>query len=124
MGFPINTTQDESSFITDFTGTTAYIATDRKENLLEGTQQHLDFYSFSIPENLRPKSSEYLELIVKNGSTNLGMMADVNIYNLTSSQMFYKNMTDPSGRLLVTLPVQERFALQINQKILSHILNM
>lgn len=116
MGFPINTTQDESSFITDFTGTTAYIATDRKENLLEGTQQHLDFYSFSIPENLRPKPSEYLELIVKNGSTNLGMMADVNIYNLTSSQMFYKNMTDPSGRLLVTLPVQERFALQINQK--------
>jgi len=115
MGFPINTTLDESSFITDFTGTTAYIASDRKENLLEGTKQNLDFYSFSIPKDLRPKASEYLELIVKNGVTNVGMMADVSIYNLTTSQIFYKNVSDPSGRLLVSLPVREKFAIHVSQ---------
>lgn len=60
LGYPINTSGDESSLIVSPDGTTALFSSDKF-----GGQGGLDLYAFALPEAVRPEPVEYKEEITQ-----------------------------------------------------------
>jgi len=60
LGYPINTSGDESSLIVSPDGRTALFSSDKF-----GGQGQIDLYSFALPEPVRPKPVEYKEEITE-----------------------------------------------------------
>lgn len=60
LGYPINTSGDESSLIVSPDGGTALFSSDKF-----GGQGQLDLYTFALPESLRPRPVEYKEEITE-----------------------------------------------------------
>lgn len=60
LGYPINTSGDESTLIVSPDGRTAFFSSDKY-----GGQGQIDLYSFALPETLRPQAVEYKEEITE-----------------------------------------------------------
>lgn len=60
LGYPINTSGDESTLIVSPDGSTALFSSDKF-----GGQGQIDLYAFELPESLRPKPVEYKEEITE-----------------------------------------------------------
>ncbi|MBK9270927.1 MAG: PD40 domain-containing protein [Saprospiraceae bacterium] len=116
LGFPINTPLDESSFITDFTGTLGFMATDRLANERPGSKNQLDLYTFQMPPHLRPMPAEYLSIQVYDAASNQKMEASVTIFELENSKTYYKNTSRTDASLLVTVPIKQKYAIHIEKE--------
>lgn len=111
LGFPVNTVDDEGSLIIAGDGKTAYYASDGADS-----RGGLDIYSFELPVQDRPNKTLWVKGNVFDDKTKLGLPSAVELINLATAQTISKVQTDEEGNYLITLPVGNDYAFNVNRK--------
>lgn len=111
LGYPVNTIDDEGSLIIASDGKTAYYASDGADS-----RGGLDIYSFQLPNNVRPFKTLWVKGNVFDEKTKQGLPSAVELINLATAQTISKVQTDEEGNYLITLPVGNDYAFNVNRK--------
>ena len=112
MGFPINTFNDENSFLVDAAGDFAYLASNR-----EGGFGDLDLYNFKLPKNLKPNMVTYLIGKVYDAETKEVLPARFELIDLKTGKVAIQSYADEvTGAYLVCLPVNQDYALNVSHE--------
>jgi outer membrane protein OmpA-like peptidoglycan-associated protein len=111
LGYPINTVENEGSFVIDAEGKTAYYASDRSDS-----RGGLDIYSFELREDIRPAKTLWVKGKVYDAKTNKGLPSAVELTDLSTQRLLSKVQTDETGNYLITLPVGKDYAFNVNRK--------
>ncbi len=111
LGYPVNTIDDEGSLIIASDGKTAYYASDGADS-----RGGLDIYSFQLPDNVRPFKTLWVKGNVFDEKTKQGLPSAVELINLATAQTISKVQTDEEGNYLITLPVGNDYAFNVNRK--------
>lgn len=111
MGYPINTSADESGLTLNATGNLAYFSS----NSLKGYGGY-DIYSFEMPIALRPQIVTYVKGMVKDSKSNKPIVANVEIIDLESAKAVYQNILNSDGRFLATLTAGKNYGLNISKQ--------
>ena len=89
LGFPINTSTEESGLSVSHNGNTAYFSSKQKDGFGK-----LDIYYFELPVNLKPKSVSYIKGKVFDQSDKQELKAHILINDLISGKSVYDDFTD------------------------------
>ena len=108
LGYPINTTGDESTLIVSLDGKVGYFASNFSKSL-----KTTDIYEFELPEPLRPKPVTYLKAKVIDAITKAPLPAAVELYEVATEAVQYANTADESGVFLASLPAGQRYGLNV-----------
>lgn len=111
LGYPVNTIESEGSLVVAADGKTAYYASDRAD-----TRGGLDLYSFELREDIRPRKTLWVKGTVFDKKTNEGLPSSVELIDLSTGKAVSKLQTDEVGNYLVTLPVGNDYAFNVNRK--------
>lgn len=112
LGYPINTSGNESSITVMANGKIALFASDR-----EGGYGDLDLYSFELAEGFRPMRVTYLEGTVVDKGTGAPLPARFELIDLSTEQVVVESFANASdGSFLVSLPEGRDYALNVTQK--------
>ncbi|MCB0664634.1 MAG: OmpA family protein [Saprospiraceae bacterium] len=113
LGKPINTSEQEGALHVNLSGTRAYFA-----RTLESpdNKPQIDIYSFDLPMAIRPLPATYANIQIMDGKTKKPLQAIVEMVNLFSSTIFTKQLTDRQGELLVCIPVDVEYAVNITKE--------
>lgn len=109
MGYPINTSADETTLSVNAKGDTAYFCSD---NL--GGFGKKDIYSFALYEQARPVTVSFMKGLVKDAKTDKTLAARFELISLKSGITRVASTTSSNGEFLVCLPVDEAFALNVS----------
>lgn len=111
LGYPINTSGDESGMIVNGAGQVAYFSSDRT-----GTLGCDDIYMFSLPKEFQPVPVTYMKGKTYNKKTLKPVgSASFELINLTTGKTVITSFSDAvTGEFLVCLPVNENYALNVN----------
>lgn len=111
LGYPINTWNDEQGLFVAASGENAYFSSDRT-----GGFGKLDLYSFKLYEEVRPTRVTYVKGKVKDKVTGKPLGAKFELIDLTTSQVVVESSSDKiDGKFLVTLPVDNEYALNVSK---------
>lgn len=109
LGYPINTKNDENSFIVSLNGKHAYFSSDRIE-----TTHGMDLYSFELYPTARPQQVIYVSGKVTDASTGEPVFASVEFIDLESGKISGKTNSDKiDGSYLISIPTGLNYALNI-----------
>lgn len=112
LGYPINTSKDESGFVISGSGRHAYFASDR-----DGGSGGIDIYYFELDPSLRPYPVTYLKGVVYDAETTKPLEARFELINLASGETVISAWSNPStGEFLLSLPADQTYALNVNQE--------
>lgn len=111
LGYPINTIDDEGSLIVAADGKTAYYASDRSDS-----KGGLDIYTFQLRQDIRPSKTLWVKGQVYDAKTKQGLPSTVELTNIHTRNLISKLQTDEEGNYLVTLPVGNDYAFEVNRK--------
>jgi outer membrane protein OmpA-like peptidoglycan-associated protein len=112
LGYPINTSKDETGIMIDPNGKLAYFASDR-----DGGYGELDLYSFSLYDSLRPQQVTYMKGKVFDANTRDPLVAYFTLIDLTTGAVVSQSTSQPTdGTFLVCLPVNKNYALNVSKK--------
>ncbi|MDE5575172.1 MAG: hypothetical protein K2I87_05615, partial [Bacteroidales bacterium] len=110
LGFPINTSADETTLSVNAKGDTAYFSSD---NL--GGFGKKDIYSFPLYEQARPTTVSFMKGFVSDAKTHEPLSARFELISLKTGQTRVSSVaTAKTGEFLVCLPVDEPFALNVS----------
>ena len=110
LGYPINTSADETTLSVNAKGDTAYFSSD---NL--GGYGQKDIYSFALYEQARPSTVSFMKGIVLDAKTEQPLAARFELISLQSGITRISSVaTAKTGEFLVCLPVDEPFALNVS----------
>ena len=110
LGYPINTSADETTLSVNAKGDTAYFSSD---NL--GGYGQKDIYSFALYEQARPSTVSFMKGIVLDAKTEQPLAARFELISLQSGITRISSVaTANTGEFLVCLPVDEPFALNVS----------
>lgn len=110
LGYPINTSGDESNLIVDAASTTAYYSSDR-----EGGFGKQDLYSFEMPAETRPIPTVCFKGVVTNAKTGARVAADIKVVNLKTGDVAANTSSDAvNGGYIVSLPSQQDYAFIVS----------
>ncbi|HQW10903.1 MAG TPA: OmpA family protein [Saprospiraceae bacterium] len=114
LGYPINTIGDEGALVINAAGDTAYFTSTGKEKTL-GSQgiYNTDIYLFELPKNIRPIATTYFRAVVLDSLTRKPLASHLNITGIKASRPFYSGEVGKDGTLLIPLPSDEDYGLQI-----------
>jgi outer membrane protein OmpA-like peptidoglycan-associated protein len=111
LGYPINTCNDENSFVVSADGKHAYFSSDRK-----GGFGKLDIYVFDLYKEARPVLTSYVKAKVFDAATKEPLQADFQIIDIESGKIVVENTTDRTeGEFLASLPSGRNYLLNINK---------
>lgn len=111
LGYPINTWGMEQGLFVDASGDMAYFGSER-----EGGFGNLDIYGFELYEDARPTRVNYVKGIVTDRKTGEPLRADFELVDLSTSQTVVSSASDRiNGSFLVTLPVDNEYALNVSK---------
>lgn len=110
LGYPINTEEDENSFLVDPSGQIAYMASERK-----GGFGGLDIYQFELPKESRPEKLTYVKGKIYNAVTKEPLEARFELIDLETQKNATTNYTDKSGQFLVTLTGTKNYLVNVNR---------
>ncbi|HPQ08694.1 MAG TPA: OmpA family protein [Bacteroidia bacterium] len=110
LGYPINTNNDENSLLVDPSGKIAYFASNRKDGY-----GGLDIYQFELPENVRPEKITYVKGKVYDAVTKQPLIANFEVYDLSSQNKVTTSFSDIKGNFLVTLTAGKNYMINVNQ---------
>lgn len=121
LGYPINTSDDESSLIVNATAHTAYFASDR-----EGGFGKLDIYSFELPAPLRPTPTICYKGKVSDAKSGAPVGSDIRIVDLANGVTVANTSSDASsGQYAISLPTGRNYAFHVTAKgYLFHSINV
>ncbi len=109
LGYPINTSGEESGLTVTADGQTAFFASDMK-----GGFGGMDIYSFVLPEKNRPQPVTYVKGKVIDAATKAPLSADVRITELKSNTVIFdEESEDENGGFLATMPEGKMFGLTV-----------
>lgn len=112
LGYPINTSSDESGFFVNARGDRAYFASDR-ENGFGG----LDLYYFELYEEARPLMVTYLKGTVYDSRTKQKLQAKFELINLRTGETEIESYSDRvNGNFLVCIPTDNDYALNVSKE--------
>ncbi len=111
LGYPINTIDDEGSIIVSPDGKTSYYASDGMD-----TKGGLDLYSFELRDDIRAAKVLWVKGKVYDKKTNNGLPSAVELTDINKGKMVSTLQTDEDGNYLVTLPVGNDYAFNVNRK--------
>lgn len=114
LGKPINTSEDEGALCINLSGTKAYFA--RTTATDDQSRLQIDIYSFDIPADLRPVPATYAAITIRDKKTDKPVQAVVEIINLTTSKLFTKVLSTKMGEILVCIPTENEFAVNISKE--------
>ncbi|MCM1169858.1 MAG: OmpA family protein [Bacteroides sp.] len=110
LGYPINTSADETTLSVNARGDTAYFSSD---NL--GGFGKKDIYSFPLYEQARPTTVSFMRGFVADAKTHTPLAARFELISLkTGITRVSSTATAKTGEFLVCLPVDEPFALNVS----------
>lgn len=111
LGYPINTSGEESGLSISSSGKLAFFASDQKGGL-----GGFDIYSFEMPENLRPAAVTYVKGRVFDKITKAPLDAKIQIINIKSDAVTFDDIADPAaGEFLATMTPGNSFALNVSK---------
>ncbi|MBS1755336.1 MAG: OmpA family protein [Ferruginibacter sp.] len=111
LGYPINNIDDQGSLIVAADGKTAYYASDGAD-----TRGGLDIYSFQLRDDIRPLKTLWVKGKVYDKKTNAGLPSSVELTNVKTDRIVSKIQTDEDGNYLITLPVGNDYAFNVNRR--------
>ncbi len=113
LGYPINTSADETGMVVNTAGTRAYFSSDG----LADAGKRKDIYHFELPANMRPKPVSYVKGRVFDRKTNLPLTAQVVLTRLEDGETEAStNSVGWSGEYMVCLPAGHNYALNVRRK--------
>lgn len=101
IGYPINTTGDESGFIVNTYGTYAYLSS----NVLQGPGGY-DIFSFELHDNIKPGEMMFFKGKLVDGDGMALRDASVEIRNVQTMKVQKGIVDDETGKYAVALPAQ------------------
>jgi outer membrane protein OmpA-like peptidoglycan-associated protein/tetratricopeptide (TPR) repeat protein len=111
IGYPINTSADESYMIVNSKGDLAYYASDRP-----GGKGGMDIYSFPLYEKARPKMVTYMKGFVYNKLTKQKLDAKIELIDLKTGKTVILSSSDPvTGEFFVCIPTEKDYALNVSK---------
>lgn len=109
IGYPINTSSDETGLIIDSEGLRAYFSS--KRNNRNGK----DIFSFLLDESVRPDPVSYLKGKVIDRETGKLLKADYELINLSTNKVSIRSTTDDNGNFLVCLPSGYNYGINVTK---------
>ena len=111
LGYPINTINDENSFLVSPDGETAYFASDR-----EGGFGSLDLYQFPLYEKIRPQPVTYMKGKVFDAETQKALLASFELIDLSTGKTVVSSTSNSTtGDFIVALPTGKSYALNVSK---------
>jgi outer membrane protein OmpA-like peptidoglycan-associated protein/tetratricopeptide (TPR) repeat protein len=111
IGYPINSTNDENSFLVSPDGKIAYFASDK-----EGGRGGLDLYSFPLYEGARPVAVTYMKGKVFDATSTKPLEANFELIDLVTGKTVVSSSSNiVNGEFLVCLPTGKRYALNVSK---------
>ena len=111
LGYPINTHHDENSLLVDPSGNIAYFASNRQDGF-----GGLDIYQFELPQNIHPEKITYLKGKVYDAKTKQPLIANFELYELSSQSKIAASFSDKQGNFLLTLTAGKNYMIHVQQK--------
>jgi len=113
LGYPINTSGEESGLTVSSNGLTAFFASDMK-----GGFGGMDIYSFDLPKPLRPEIVTYVKGNVFDAKTKEPLDANILITALKTNTIAFEDISDyETGDFLATMPAAGKsFGLSVDKK--------
>jgi Tol biopolymer transport system component len=100
LGYPINTSNDESSLLVSPDGSVAYFASNRDDS-----RGGLDLYQFELYAKARPTPMTYMKGIVFDADTKKPLAASFELIDLATAKTMVRSVSnDVTGEFLVCLP--------------------
>jgi len=110
LGYPINTSGNESGLIVNAGGQYAYYSSTR-----EGGLGCDDMYMFELPKPIRPQGVSYMKGKVYNSKTKKPLGAEFELIDVSTGKTFISSKSDPvTGEFLLVLPINKNYALNVN----------
>ena len=111
LGFPINTSTEESGLSVSHNGKKAYFSSKQKDGFGK-----LDIYYFELPENLKPKIVSYVKGKVFDKIDNQELNAHIIITDLISEKTVFDDFTEfGDGLFLASLVIDRNYGLTIKK---------
>jgi len=110
LGYPINTSMDDNSFLADANGKYAYLASER-----EGGFGGLDIYQFELPESVRPEKITYVKGLTYNARTKAPVEASFELIDLETQQSVTSAYSNSAGEFLVTLTSNHNYLVNVSK---------
>jgi outer membrane protein OmpA-like peptidoglycan-associated protein/Tol biopolymer transport system component len=112
LGYPINTSGDESSLLVGPDGKTAFFSSDRK-----GGEGKLDLYYFELPEKFRSNAISYMKGKVFDAESFSPLEAQFQLIDLQTSKTIIQSYANAgNGEFLIAIPPGKEYALNVNEK--------
>lgn len=111
LGYPINTSTNESSLIVTTDGRTAYYSSKRA-----GGSGMDDIYSFELPEQVRPLPTSYFKGKVFDKVTGAGVEASFELTDLETGKVVAESYSNAgNGDFLICLPTNKNYMMTISK---------
>lgn len=110
LGYPINTPDEETNIFIDLSGSTALYAKQRNN---DGEDPNIDIYTFSPPENIRPRPATYVRASVVDAISKQPLVAEVRLRPTDAEQSPKLETTGTDGSFLIVLPAGRNYALSV-----------
>lgn len=110
IGYPVNTHADESGFVVNAKGDSAYFAAKR-----EGGYGGLDIYRFAIHKTIRPDKTAYIAGKVYNSKNRLPLSADLFLYNTDNGKLRAITKSGTDGKYLICINSGHNYAFHVNK---------
>ncbi len=112
LGYPINSSEDETGIIVDPNGKLAYYSSARA-----GGHGGLDLYQFELYDSARPAAVTYMKGKVFDAKTQKPLAANFSLIDLSNGSTIMQStsmMVD--GTFLVCIPLHKNYALNVSKK--------
>jgi len=110
LGYPINTSADETGLIIDAAGRNGYYSTVRDKN------NGKDIFCFSLYDSIRPDPVSYFKGTVYDKVTLGRLRADYELINLTTGEVVFSGISEHDGTFLVCLPSGFDYGLNVSKQ--------
>lgn len=117
LGFPINSTGDESSWIVLPDGKTAWMASDQEYLGNSAVKPNLDLYEIVLPAALQITPSTYVKLRIYDHHTKSPVQAVIKIFNLNAQLLIETQKANESGEILFSVPTGSDYAVQVQHDL-------
>ncbi|HPF03967.1 MAG TPA: OmpA family protein [Bacteroidales bacterium] len=110
LGYPVNTSSDETGLVIDAAGQKAYFSSRRD------SRYGKDIFFFELDESVRPNPVSYLKGRVTDSETGKSLRAEFELINLSTNKVTVKNTSDEKGNFMVCLPAGYNYGLNVTRE--------
>ncbi len=112
LGYPVNTSNEESSLVLSPDGRTGFFASEREDGY-----GGLDIYQFDVPQPHRGNPVAFVEGTVRDLKSKQPVSnAQLEVIDINSNDTVWKLNSDNNGNFFIILPAQRDYALSVDKE--------